>query len=277
MYSISLKVSIRYNTDMTILQSILLGLIQGLTEFIPVSSSGHLVLAQHFMGIEPSLTFESLVNLGTLLALLAYFHKRIWNILLRLINERDFRLTRNLIISAIPVGVVGILGKGFFESAAVQAPIVVCVMLISVGLVMVFLDKLPMLSRLKTLDQLSPKRAGIIGLAQVISLLPGASRSASTMIASKLMGFDYRQAAEYSFLLSIPVIGAVVLINMVSPEGVGYIQNNFGSWLASNIAAFVGGFVAVSFMLKFLAKGNFKVFGYYRIGLAAIILAILAI
>lgn len=262
---------------MTILQSIVLGLIQGLTEFIPVSSSGHLVLAQHFMGIDPSLTFEALVNLGTLLALLFYFRKRIWDILVSLVKQREIKLIRNLIISAIPVGVVGILGKNFFESAAVQSPVVVSAMLLSVGLVMVVLDKLPKLEPLKSGDELSPKRAGIIGIAQIVSLIPGTSRSASTMIASRLMGLNYQKAAEYSFLLSIPVIGAVVVMGMLNAEGVAFIQNNFGQWLASNIAAFVGGLVAVSFMLKFLAKGNFKVFGYYRIILGIVIIALLGL
>lgn len=262
---------------MSILEALILGLVQGLTEFIPVSSSGHLVLAQHFMGIAPSLTFEALVNLGTLLALLVYFRKRIWDILVRLFRDKEFRLIRNLLISAIPVGLVGLLFKGFFESAAIQNPTIVVIMLLSVGIIMVVLEKLPTRGLVKELDQLSPKRAVIIGLAQLVSLIPGTSRSASTMIAGKLMGLTYAKAAEYSFLLSIPVIGAVVLKSMLDPEGIAYIQNNFDVWLTSNITAFIGGLLAVGFMLKFLGKGNFKIFGYYRIGLAAIITVLLVL
>lgn len=261
---------------MDIIQALVLGALQGFTEFIPVSSSGHLVLAQHFMGIEPSLTFEALVNLGTLLALIVYFWKRIWDLAVRLFVKREFKLAGNLLISAIPVGIVGLLFKGFFESASVQSPLVVAATLLLVGVLMVVLDKLPTKSKVKELDQLSPKRAGIIGLAQLLSLIPGTSRSASTMIAGKLMGFDYAKAAEYSFLLSIPVIGAVVLKStLLDSEGIAYIQTNFGVWLASNIAAFICGLLAVSFMLKFLAKGNFKIFGYYRIVLAVLIVVVL--
>src|SRR5690348_3801853 len=100
-------------SDMTIIQALILGALQGLTEFIPVSSSGHLVLAQHFMGIDPSLTFEALVNLGTLLALIVYFWKRLWDLAVRLLVKRESKLVVNLLISAIPVGIVGLLFKSF--------------------------------------------------------------------------------------------------------------------------------------------------------------------
>jgi len=261
---------------MTILQAIILGGLQGLTEFIPVSSSGHLVLAQHFMGLQHSASFDALVNLGTFLALVFYFRKRLWDIAMRVIKEREYRLVRNLFISAIPVGLLGLLFADFFESSLVQSPVVVVVMLLVVGVLMVVLDKLPTLPELKN-KELTPRRAGVVGLAQAISLIPGTSRSAATMIAGRFMGLSYKQAAEYSFLLSIPVIGAVLLKSMLDPDGLAFIQNNFGSWLASNIASFIGGLVAVSFMLKFLAKGNFKVFGYYRIALSVIIIVLLSL
>jgi len=267
-----------YNVAMSIIQAIILGALQGLTEFIPVSSSGHLVLAEHFMGLPSSSTFDSLVNLGTFLALLFYFRKRIWDILIRLFTKGDFRLARNLIISAIPVGVAGFVFAGFFESAAIQSPAVVVTMLLVAGIAMVVLDKLPKLSEQKSEDSLPAKRAWVIGFAQVLALIPGTSRSASTMIAGRLMGFNYRQAAEYSFLLSIPVIGAVILKGtFLDKAGMAFIANNTGAWLASNISAFVFGLLAVSFMLKYLAKGNFKIFGYYRIALAAVIVLFLTI
>jgi undecaprenyl-diphosphatase len=261
---------------MTILQAVLLGTLQGLTEFIPVSSSGHLVLAQHFMGLEHSASFDALINLGTFLALIVYFRKRIWGALVRVFKNGDMRLGRNLLISAIPVGIVGFLLTDFFESTFIQNPNVVVLMLISVGVLMLFLEKLPKLSLQQDAESLPAKRAWIIGFAQVVSLIPGTSRSASTMIAGRLMGLSYQKAAEYSFLLSIPVMAAVILkTTFFDADGVAFITNNFGAWLASNIAAFLFGLLAVSFMLKYLAKGNFKAFGYYRIALAAIIVIFL--
>lgn len=260
---------------MDAIQAIVLGALQGLTEFIPVSSSGHLVLAQHFMGLEHSAVFDALVNLGTFLALLVYFRKRIWDVLVRIVTQHDIRLARNILISALPVGLVGLLLADFFESSFIQSPTVVVIMLVVVGVVMVVLDKLPSLSAQKSADDLTPKRAGIIGLAQIVSLIPGTSRSASTMIAGKLMGLTYKQAAEYSFLLSIPVMAAVLLKSFLDSDGITFITQNFTAWLASNIAAFITGILAVSFMLRFLEKGNFKVFGYYRIALAAVIVVLL--
>lgn len=257
---------------MNLLQAALLGILQGLTEFIPVSSSGHLVLAQHFMGLQHSSAFDALVNLGTFLALIVYFRKRLIVLATRIIKQRDLALARNILISAIPVGLLGLLFSNFFESAVIQSPLAVVVMLVLVGVVMIVLEHLPRLSEQKNADQLSPKRAVVIGIAQAVSLVPGTSRAASTMIAGRLMGLSYQQAAEYSFLLSIPVMAAVLLKSMFDGDGIAFITANFGAWVVSNAAAFICGIIAVSFMLRFLQKGTFKIFGYYRIALALVII-----
>lgn len=263
-----------YNDYMTIFDGFILGLLQGLTEFIPVSSSGHLVIAQHFLGVQHSATFDVLVNLGTFLALVVYFRKRIWELTMRLFKHRDIRLARNLIISAIPVGVAGFFFKDFFESAVIQSPWVVVVTLAVIGAVMIVLDKLPRASQ-RTPEDLNPQRAGAIGLAQMLALIPGVSRSGSTIIAGRLAGLSYAQAAEYSFLLSIPVMFGVVLIGFFGSDGREFIANNFGVWAISNIAAFASGLFAVGFMLRFLAKNNLVGFGLYRICLAILVLVVL--
>jgi undecaprenyl-diphosphatase len=260
---------------MSILDGLILGILQGLTEFIPVSSSGHLVLGQHFLGLQTSPTFDILVNLGTFLALLVYFWRRILGILQRIFKQRDWRLARNLLISAVPVGLVGFLFADFFEQAFIQQPLTVAIMLALIGILMIAVEKLPKLGQLQSEDQLTPARAALIGLAQVVALIPGTSRSGSTMVAGRLVGLSYQQAAEYSFLLSIPVMGGVLLKGFLGHAGREFIAANFGVWLVSNLAAFVCGLFAVGFMLRFLAKGNFKIFGYYRLALAAVIFATL--
>ncbi|MGH7196156.1 MAG: undecaprenyl-diphosphate phosphatase [Candidatus Saccharimonadales bacterium] len=260
---------------MTLLEGILLGIVQGLTEFIPVSSSGHLVIAEHFLHISSVPVFSALVNLGTFLALLIFFRKRIMGILQRMLEQKDYRLARNILISAVPVGILGFFFGEVFEQAIIQNPITVVIMLVLFGVVMIALESLPRLQPIATADNLTTKKAGVIGFAQALALIPGTSRSASTMIAGRFMGLTYQQAAEYSFLLSIPVMAGVLLKSMTSQEGMAFIQNNFATWLASNVAAFACGLLAVGFMMRFLAKGNFKVFGYYRIGLAAIIIILL--
>lgn len=263
-----------YNGCMTIFDGLILGILQGLTEFIPVSSSGHLVIAQYFLGVEHSATFDSLVNFGTFLALVFYFRKRIWDISVRIFKDRDIRLARNIIISAIPVGVVGLLFKDFFESSIVQSPWVVVTTLIVFGVIMIVLDKLPRASDVEP-EGLSIPRAGGIGLAQMLALVPGVSRSGSTIIAARLAGLTYAKAAEYSFLLSIPVMAGVVLLGFIGSDGREFIANNFAVWAVSNIAAFICGVLAVGFMLKYLAKNNLVGFGYYRIGLALVVIATL--
>jgi undecaprenyl-diphosphatase len=257
---------------MTVLDGLILGILQGLTEFIPVSSSGHLVVAQHMLGMQASPVFDMLVNLGTFLALIVFFRKRIIQILDRVIRKRDYRLTRNIIITAIPVGIAGFFFAKFFEQPAIQQPIVVAVTLALVGVVMVVLERLPKLSPVPQQESLSAKRALGIGLAQMFAVIPGVSRSGSSIIAGRLAGFDYHKAAEYSFLVSIPVMAAVVLKGVVSGEGRQFIQDHTAVWVVSNIASFTFGLIAVGFMINYLKKGNFKIFGYYRIGLALLIL-----
>jgi undecaprenyl-diphosphatase len=276
MYSIGIALCCGYNSFMTIFDGLILGILQGLTEFIPVSSSGHLVIAQYFLGVEHSATFDSLVNFGTFLALVFYFRKRIWDITVRICKDRDIRLARNLIISAVPVGVVGLVFKDFFESSIVQSPWVVVTTLIVFGVVMIVLDKLPRASDVEP-EGLSIPRASGIGLAQMLALVPGVSRSGSTIIAARLAGLTYAKAAEYSFLLSIPVMAGVVLLGFVGSDGRDFIANNFAVWAVSNLAAFMCGVFAVGFMLKFLAKNNLVGFGYYRIGLALVVIATLLI
>jgi len=259
---------------MTILDGLILGILQGVTEFIPVSSSGHLVVGQYFLNVQHSSTFDSLVNLGTFLALLFYFRKRLWDLAVRLFKERDIRLARNLFISAVPVGIVGIVFKDFFESAIVQSPWIVATTLIVFGTLMIVLEKLPRASAIEPED-LNIQRAGGIGLAQMLALIPGVSRSGSTMIAGRLAGLTYAKAAEYSFMLSIPVMAGVVLLGFVGSDGREFIANNFAVWAVSNIAAFVCGILAVGFMLKFLARNNLVGFGIYRICLALVVIATL--
>ncbi len=260
---------------MSIIEAVVLGAVQGLTEFIPVSSSGHLVLAEHFMGMQPSLVFDGLVNLGTFVALLIYFRTRIWDIILRIFTKHDFRLARNVLLAALPIGTIGFLFGDFFEQAAIQNAITVTIMLAVFGVIMIVLEKLPKMSTQKNGEELSPKRSLLIGVAQILSLIPGTSRSASTMIAGRLVGLDYAKAAEFSFLLSIPVLAGVILKVMMSSAGQDFISQNFAAWIASNVAAFVFGLFAVGFMLRYLAKGNFKVFGYYRLGLAVVLSLVL--
>ena len=261
---------------MDILQSILLGFTQGITEFVPVSSSGHLELVQSFLGGRDAdfHTFLAFINLGTLLALIIYFRRRIAKICHDIFKKRDYRFAINIIITCIPAGLAGLLlshiihSNDFFSSLATIA-----VMMGLIGVIMVFIDKLPHLSRLKNEHQLTPLRALAIGLAQVIALIPGASRSGTTIIAGRLMGLNNKSAAEYSFLVSIPLMTAVVLKTFLDSDDRAYLFANFSPLMLSNLVAFIVGLLALKFIMNYLKKPNsIRPFGYYRIILATVVL-----
>jgi undecaprenyl-diphosphatase len=164
---------------MGIIESIVLGLIQGLTEFIPVSSSGHEVLAEHFFGAGRDHLFLEFINIGTLLALIIYFWPKIMDLLEEVIFRHNWKLARNIVISAVPAGIVGLSLADFIEkSGFFSNPWVVVIMMLLVGAVMIGLETFPRLGPVKDGEHLTAKRALGIGVAQVLALIPGTSRSA---------------------------------------------------------------------------------------------------
>lgn len=258
------------------LQAGLLGLIQGLTEFIPVSSSGHLVLAQTFLSGASDHTFLELIDIGTTLALLVFFRIRIWNIIKDVFVNKNYRLARNVIITAIPAGLVGYVLSDFINSNwFFGSAVVVVITLFVVGVLMVVLEKLPKLSPMASGEKLPWARALIIGLAQVFALIPGVSRSGSTIITGRLMGMMPAQATEYSFLASLPIMIAVCLKSIVSDRA--YIAEHASFLFVSNLVAFIAGLLAVGFLMKYLSKHSLAVFGWYRIGLAVVVAVILLV
>ena len=258
------------------LEAVILGLIQGLTEFIPISSSGHLVIAQTFMTGASDHLFLEFINIGTMLALLVFFRKKIWKIIIDVFVNKNFILARNIIITAIPAGLVGFMLASFIEHAPffTSATVVVFTLAI-VGLVMVVLEKIPKLSPVKDGEKLPWWRALIIGGAQVLALIPGTSRSGSTIIAGRLMGLSPAEAAEYSFLASLPIMAGVTLKVLLTDTD--YLVANAGTLFVSNLAAFLSGLLAVGFLMRYLSKHSLAVFGWYRIGLAVILATILLV
>ncbi len=259
-------------------EAIILGLIQGLTEFIPVSSSGHLVIAQTLFSGASNHLFLEWINIGTLLALLVYFRRRIITILVDIFRHKKYALARNILITAIPAGIVGfvladfITATPFFNSA-----VTVVFTLAIVGVVMIVLDKLPKASSVESGEKMSGGRALTIGVAQVLALIPGVSRSGSTIVAGRLMGLSASAAAEYSFLASLPIMFGVTLKLVTSSSDRQYFIDNAMILTLSNFFAFVSGLLAVGFLMRYLSKHGLAVFGWYRIGLAAVLGLILLV
>lgn len=259
-----------------ILEAVILGLVQGLTEFIPVSSSGHLVIAQTFMsGASDHLLLE-FINIGTLAALLVFFRKKIASITGDIFIRKKYRLARNIIITALPAGIVGFLladliGKADFFGSAV----VVAISLAVVGIIMVVSEKIPHASVVENGEKLNKRKALAIGLAQVLALIPGVSRSGATILAGRFSGMPAAAAAEYSFLVSIPImVGVTAKVLIVDYD---YLINHLVVLSVSNAIAFVSGLFAIGFLLRYLSRRSLAVFGWYRIVLSVVIIAVILV
>lgn len=263
---------------MNILETVTLGLTQGLTEFIPVSSSGHLVIAQKMLSGASDHLFLEFINIGTVLALIIYFRRRIVEICRDVFIKRNYLLARNIIITSIPAGIVGYLLSDFIDKSAFFGSIfVVMVTLGLVGFIMVILERLPKASAKPDGEKLSAWRALAIGLAQMLALIPGVSRSGATIIAGRLAGLSPANAAEYSFLASLPIMLAVTAKVFIKSSDRAYFFEHLPMLLISNTVAFVSGILAIGFLLRYLSRHSLAVFGWYRIGLAAVLGVILLV
>ena len=263
---------------MDILQTIILGLVQGLTEFIPVSSSGHLVIAQHFLlGASDHLYLE-FINIGTVFALVVYFRKRLIEIAREVIEQKKYSLLRNIVLTSIPAGIVGFILSDYIDKTPFFGSIwtVVCTLLI-IGVVMIILERLPKKSIVQNGDSLPWQRALLIGVAQIAALVPGVSRSGSTIITGRLMGLAPAEAAEYSFLASLPIMLAVTCKLFIKSGDRAYFMEHLPVLIVGNIAAFVAGILAIGFLMRFLSKHGLAAFGWYRVVLAGVLVIILLV
>lgn len=256
---------------MDIIDAVVLGLVQGLTEFIPVSSSGHLILANELFGLDSSFEFDVLLNIGTLLALVWYFRQRLAGLLTQAFS-RQKPLVGSIVLGTIPAVVVGGVITAFFDEDWVRSSQTVAIMLVAIGLVMVGLDSWARGGR--NLEKIGLADGLGIGMTQVVALIPGTSRSGITMIAGRLRGFDYKSAAEFSFLLGVPILSGAVIRVLLGEDGRDFVASYPSELFIGNLVSFVSGYWAVSFMIDWLGKHGLKPFGWYRIGLGLIVLIV---
>ncbi|HNT52749.1 MAG TPA: undecaprenyl-diphosphate phosphatase [Candidatus Syntrophosphaera sp.] len=255
---------------MTLLNSVLLGILQGLTEFLPVSSSGHLVLAQHFLGLQDSgdILFEVFMHFGTLIAVLVFFRRRIWALLKAPFSGNKTQeqpdLTHNrslllyLILATAATVLVFLIGGEFF-AALYARPLVVAFMLIITGCV-VFGSDLVKTDRVNA-AQMGWPRSLLIGLMQGIAIIPGISRSGMTISTALFAGVKRREAAEFSFLLSIPAILGANLSHIKEFQQLRISQA--GIYLAGCLAAGVAGYLVIALLMDLISKARLKYFAYY--------------
>ncbi|MBI1857230.1 undecaprenyl-diphosphatase UppP [Candidatus Saccharibacteria bacterium] len=261
---------------MNIIQAIILGLVQGLTEFIPVSSSGHLVLMHQALGItENGLTFDVALHLGTLLALIIFFYKELWQLFQGILGKNNLKhLAWLLVLATVPAVIVGVLLESAAESAF-RSVNLVAINLLLVAFIMLGAEWYAKRYRHKTkLEKVTIGQAAGIGLAQAVAIIPGVSRSGSTITAGLFMGMDRVAATRFSFLLGIPITAGAIGKVLISENSLNLVQNEISLFAVGIITAFLSGLFAIGFLLKYLAKHTLAVFACYRIALAVIVLTV---
>lgn len=248
------------------LKAVFLGLIQGLTEFLPVSSTAHLVLVRWFLdwqdGLMNSLTFDVALHAGTLLSLIICFRKDI----VRIPRENP-RLLGLILIGTIPAGLAGILFGDFVETS-LRDPLVISSTLVLFGMAMILAERF---GKGRELDGLTLKDALIVGFAQAVALVPGVSRSGITISAALLMGIRRDEAARFSFLLSLPAIAGAAALEggrlITSPE-----SPDMSAFFVGFAASAISGAMAIKFLMSYLRRHPLNAFAYYRFALAVIII-----
>ncbi|MBI5187809.1 MAG: undecaprenyl-diphosphatase UppP [Nitrospirae bacterium] len=249
------------------LEAIILGLVQGITEFFPISSTAHLILFPWFFGWKgevDTLSFDIALHTGTLIALLICFY-RDW---IELITKKQ-RLFGLIILSSIPAGAAGFLLNDIVENA-LREPLIISLMLIAVGFLMLIAEKA---NKYKDMEKTNFMDAITIGIAQAIAIIPGVSRSGITISAGLFRGLEREASARFSFLLSTPIIAGATMLHLKKLIA-SHNNHDFQLFIIGLISSGVTGFIAIKFLLGFLKKHPLNVFVYYRFALAVVIIII---
>ena len=273
---------------MTILESIIIAIVEGLTEFLPVSSTGHMIITQNILGIESTTyvkAFTFIIQFGAILSVVWLYWKRFFRLnnspaphgagwLRSFLHKYDFYW--KLFIAFIPAAVLGLLCNDFIDEM-LEKVWVVAVMLVVGGIFMLFCDKL--FNKGSEHTKLTERRAFMIGLFQCISMIPGVSRSMATIVGGMSQRMTRKAAAEFSFFLAVPtMLGATVYkgYKLIKEGGTQLITDNLDTLIIGNVVAFIVALLAIKFFINFVSKHGFKAFGWYRIIVGSAILIMMA-
>ena len=251
---------------MTLLEAIILGIIQGLTEFLPISSSGHLVLGQYVLDIKlKGNSFEIVTHLGTLVSVLCIFWKEILSLILDITDKNNRKYIFYLILGTIPAVVIGFGAKTYF-SELFESVQLVSIALMVTGLILFYSKKVKNNS-----FPIDAKKALLIGITQAIAIIPGISRSGITICTALALGMSGKNAAKFSFLLAIPAISGAGLLLALDPQsGITFIP--LSSLIVAFISSFIIGYICLKWLLNLLESGKFHFFGYYCFMIGLIVL-----
>lgn len=250
----------------SIVQALLLGLLEGLTEFIPVSSTGHILLAGHFLGFESTgKAFEVLIQLGAILAILSVYFGRLWKILVSLPSDaRARRFVLGVLAAFLPAAVIGALAHDFIKTVLFETPMLICIMLVLGGLVLLWIDRLDLKPRYHDAMDFPLSLCVGIGLFQCLAMIPGTSRSGSTIVGSLLLGADKRSAAEFSFFLAMPTMAGAFAYDLFKNRDV-LSAADLPVIVVGFIAAFIAAIFVVRALLDYVSRYGYALFGWWRL------------
>ncbi len=272
---------------MNVIESVIIAVVEGLTEFLPVSSTGHMIITQHLLGVESTpfvKAFTFIIQFGAILSVVWLYWKRFFRLnhtpapenatpLKRFLHKYDFYW--KLFLAFIPAAVLGLLLEKYID-AMLESVEVVAIMLIVGGVFMIFCDRI--FNKGSDSTELTEKRAFRIGLMQCISMIPGVSRSMATIVGGMSQRLSRKNAAEFSFFLAVPTMFAATcykLLKLYMDFGSSVIMDNLTVLIVGNVVAFVVAVLAVKFFIDYVTKYGFKLFGYYRIIVGVVILVML--
>jgi undecaprenyl-diphosphatase len=257
-----------------LLKALILGLVEGFTEFLPISSTGHLILAGDLLDFndERGKLFEIVIQSGAILAVCWEYRTKIISVISGLARERAAqRFTLNLFVAFLPLAVLGLLfGKAI--KAHLFNPIAVATTFIVGGFIILWAEKREHRIRFETVDELGLVDAFKLGLCQALALIPGTSRSGATIIGGLFLGLSRKAATEFSFFLAIPTLGAATVYQLYKERHLLSIDD-IGMWVVGFVAAFVSAFLCVRWLLRYISSHDFTIFAWYRIAFGLIVLA----
>lgn len=256
-----------------VIHAVVLGVVEGLTEFLPVSSTGHLIVVGDAIGFtgEKAKTFEIFIQLGSILGVVWFYRRKVSTLLLGLHRPSEFRFASNILIAFLPAAIIGLLAHPYIK-AHLFTPLTVAGALIVGGFVILAIERMPRRDRVTNLDDVTPLDALKIGVAQTFSLFPGVSRAGATIMGGLVTGLSRTTATEFSFFLAMPTMFAATLYDLL--KNIHLLDVRDGALFAIGfVTAFLTALVVVRTFLRYVAKHDFVPFAWYRIVFGCLVLA----
>ncbi|TDQ64535.1 undecaprenyl-diphosphatase [Maritalea mobilis] len=255
------------NPDQGIFVPLILGIVEGLTEFLPVSSTAHILLLGEWLGFtNPGNSFEVLIQLGAILAIITIYFGKLLQLVLDFFKGEKYalRFAAGVLLASVPAALAGVLLHGYIKSVLYNAPLVICIMLITGGIILIVVDRLKLEPKYDDIYHYPLKLCFGIGIFQMLALVPGVSRSGATIVGSMLMGTDKRSAAEFTFFIALPIMTGAFAYDLY--KNIDVITLDAGLDIAVGFAAaFIVGAIVVRYLLDFVSKFGFSIFGWWRI------------